>query len=205
MVRNDPTSTRLILVLYKTTNGTGTLKKYKIIQWCDHLKQQIVEFLVSDPNSYFLFKRCMLKCNHINSLTTLVICQGQVERAIMKTKSHTNFQSNTIIVHNCTIFLCSLCFGNIDDHDQCRGPSIMEKDYLANYYTLCLLALSMNGFVPAVQVWLRVWEICLPNVLLPLLWGESNISKNIFKIPFIHIFVHHDSLVLNPHWRYYHT
>ena len=141
--------------------------------------------------------------NRINSLTTLVICQGQVERAIMKTKRHTTLLSTTIRVHKCIIYLCSLCFRNIDD--QCRGPGIKEKDHLARYYTLCLLALSMNGFVPAVQVWLRVWEICLPNVLLPLLWGESNILKNIFKIPFIHIFVHHDSLLFNPHWRYYHA
>ena len=30
--------------------------------------------------------------------------------------------------HNCTIFLCSLDDGNKDD--QCRGPSIKEKDHL---------------------------------------------------------------------------
>ena len=29
---------------------------------------------------------------------------------------------------NCTIFFCSLDIGNIDD--QCRGPSIKEKDHL---------------------------------------------------------------------------
>ena len=32
------------------------------------------------------------------------------------------------LVHNCTIFLCSLDVRNIDD--QCRGPSIKEKDHL---------------------------------------------------------------------------
>ena len=31
--------------------------------------------------------------------------------------------------YNCTIFLCSLDVGNIDD--QCRGPSIKGKDVLA--------------------------------------------------------------------------
>ena len=34
-----------------------------------------------------------------------------------------------IIVQNCTIFLCSLDVGHIDD--QCRGPSIKGKDHLA--------------------------------------------------------------------------
>ena len=35
------------------------------------------------------------------------------------------------LVHNCTIFLCSLDVRNIDDiSDQCRGPSIKEKDHL---------------------------------------------------------------------------
>ena len=33
------------------------------------------------------------------------------------------------LLHNCTIFLCSLDVGNIDD--QCRVPSIKEKDHLA--------------------------------------------------------------------------
>ena len=33
-----------------------------------------------------------------------------------------------VLVHNCTIFLCSLDVRNIDD--QCRGPSIKEKDHL---------------------------------------------------------------------------
>jgi len=77
--------------------------------------------------------------NRINSLTTLVICQGQVERAIMKTKRHTTLLSTTIRVHKCIIYLCSLCFGNIDD--QCKGPSKKERDHLAHYYTLyaCLL------------------------------------------------------------------
>ena len=29
------------------------------------------------------------------------------------------------VIHNCTIFLCSLDVRNIDD--QCRGPNIKEK------------------------------------------------------------------------------
>ena len=33
------------------------------------------------------------------------------------------------LVHNCTIFLCALDVRNIDD--QCRGPSIKERDHLA--------------------------------------------------------------------------
>ena len=33
------------------------------------------------------------------------------------------------IVHNCTIFLCSLDVRDIDD--QCRGPSTKEKGHLA--------------------------------------------------------------------------
>ena len=33
------------------------------------------------------------------------------------------------IAYNCTIFLCFLDVGNIDDH--CRGPSIKEKGHLA--------------------------------------------------------------------------
>ena len=33
-----------------------------------------------------------------------------------------------IVVHNCTIFLCSLDVRNIDD--QCRGPNVKEKDHL---------------------------------------------------------------------------
>ena len=32
------------------------------------------------------------------------------------------------LIHNCTIFLCSLDVGNIDD--QFRGPSIKEEDHL---------------------------------------------------------------------------
>ena len=32
------------------------------------------------------------------------------------------------LVHNCTIFLCSLDVRNIDD--QCRGPNVKEKDHL---------------------------------------------------------------------------
>ena len=32
------------------------------------------------------------------------------------------------LVHNCTIFLCSLDVINIDD--QCRGPNVKEKDHL---------------------------------------------------------------------------
>ena len=35
----------------------------------------------------------------------------------------------TDVVHNCTIFLCSLDVKYIYD-DQCRGPSIKEKDHL---------------------------------------------------------------------------
>ena len=35
----------------------------------------------------------------------------------------------TRVVHNCTIFLCSLDVRNIDD--QCRGPNIKEKDHIA--------------------------------------------------------------------------
>ena len=37
--------------------------------------------------------------------------------------------SYPVLVHNCTLFLCSLDVGNIDD--QCRGPSKKEKDHLA--------------------------------------------------------------------------
>ena len=33
------------------------------------------------------------------------------------------------LVHNCTIFLCHVDVGNIDD--QCRCPGIKEKDHLA--------------------------------------------------------------------------
>ena len=33
------------------------------------------------------------------------------------------------LVNNCSIFLCSLDVGNIDD--QCRVPSINKKDHLA--------------------------------------------------------------------------
>ena len=33
------------------------------------------------------------------------------------------------LIHHCTIFLCSLDFGNI--YDQCRGPNIKEKDHQA--------------------------------------------------------------------------
>ena len=33
------------------------------------------------------------------------------------------------LVHYCSIYLCSLDVGNIDN--QCRGPSIKEKDHLA--------------------------------------------------------------------------
>ena len=36
--------------------------------------------------------------------------------------------STQYLVHNCTIFLCSLDVRNIDD--QCRGPNIKEKDHL---------------------------------------------------------------------------
>ena len=32
------------------------------------------------------------------------------------------------LVHNCTIFFCSLDVRNIDD--QCRGPNVKEKDHL---------------------------------------------------------------------------
>ena len=34
-----------------------------------------------------------------------------------------------LLANNCTILLCSLDVGNIDD--QCRGPSVKEKDHLA--------------------------------------------------------------------------
>ena len=36
--------------------------------------------------------------------------------------------SSMSLVHNCTIFLCSLDVINIDD--QCRGPNVKEKDHL---------------------------------------------------------------------------
>ena len=39
----------------------------------------------------------------------------------------------TFIVHNWTLFLCSLDVGNKDD--QCRGPSTKEKDHLVGWLT----------------------------------------------------------------------
>ena len=51
-------------------------------------------------------------------------CQTQV------TRLNVSFVlSYPVLVHNCTLFLCSLDVGNIDD--QCRGPSKKEKDHLA--------------------------------------------------------------------------
>ena len=38
------------------------------------------------------------------------------------------FQVGRELVHNCTIFFCSVDARNIDD--RCRGPSIKEKDHL---------------------------------------------------------------------------
>ena len=42
-------------------------------------------------------------------------------------------QTSYVLVHNCTIFLCSLDVGSIDD--QCRAPSIKEKDHLVGWLT----------------------------------------------------------------------
>ena len=47
--------------------------------------------------------------------------------------SHPGCQDGTSLVHNCTIFLCSLDVGNIDD--QCRCPTIKEKDHRAGELT----------------------------------------------------------------------
>ena len=40
-----------------------------------------------------------------------------------------NGMADDLEVYICTVYMCSLDVGNIDD--QCRGPSVKEKDHLA--------------------------------------------------------------------------
>ena len=53
---------------------------------------------------------------------------GNLYRFMAPLYYHINifFNAGRSLVHNCTIFLCSLDVRN----DQCRGPSIKEKDHL---------------------------------------------------------------------------
>ena len=50
----------------------------------------------------------------------------------LKVESHM-CQLIHMLIHNCTIFLCSLDVGNIDD--QRRGPTLKEKDHRAGELT----------------------------------------------------------------------
>ena len=51
-------------------------------------------------------------------------------------QQHHYFSDRKKLVHHCTIFLCSLDVGNTDDtDDQCRGPSIKDKDHLVGLLT----------------------------------------------------------------------
>ena len=56
---------------------------------------------------------------------------GNLYRFMAPLYYHINifFNAGRSLVHNCTIFFCSLDVRN----DQCRGPSIKEKDHLAGY------------------------------------------------------------------------
>ena len=68
-------------------------------------------------------------------------------------QQHHYFSDRKKLVHHCTIFLCSLVVGNTDDtDDQCRGPSIKDKDHLVGLLTkknihnvLLLLLFHMNS------------------------------------------------------------
>ena len=47
----------------------------------------------------------------------------------LEAKEITTDKAQLVVVHNCTIFLCSLDVGITDD--QCRGLSVKEKGHLA--------------------------------------------------------------------------
>ena len=90
-----------------------------------------------------------------------VLCAGRILKG--------NFYILSAIpaVHECTIFLCSLEIGNI--HDQCRRPSIQEKDHLAGWLTTSTeptITKPKHIFQWSVQNMSKYWEECM-LILIP--------------------------------------
>ena len=69
------------------------------------------------------------KCNR-DELTFGMLLQAAKQSSVQEDEDGGDYVDGDgdDVVHNCTIFLCSLDVRNIDG--QCRGPNVKEKDHL---------------------------------------------------------------------------